>query len=427
MTDFTISAVRAREVLDSRGNPTVEADLAVAGRVFRAMVPSGASTGVHEALELRDKDDRYGGKGVRKAVENANRVLAPKLIGHDVCDQEGLDQIMLDADGTPTKNALGANAILPLSMAAAKAAAALTDAPLYAYLADLAGRKGVTLPVPQLNVLNGGKHAGMENDVQEHMLMPVGASSFSEGLRMGAESYHTLKKMLKEKFGALATQLGDEGGFVPPINTTQERLDLMLAAAEQAGYGNEIALALDPASSEFFHGDHYQIGDSTYSPGDMVDFWADLADTYPIVSIEDGMAEDDWEGWSELVSKLGGKLQIMGDDLLVTNVERIQKAIEENAANALLLKVNQIGTVTESIAAATLSYESGWGVTVSHRSGETEDSFIADLVVGLDAGQSKFGAPARSERSAKYNQLLRIEEALGSGARYAGKDFRKPL
>ncbi|MFH1722087.1 MAG: phosphopyruvate hydratase [Candidatus Altiarchaeota archaeon] len=427
MASFTIEKCVAREVLDSRGNPTVEADIFVAGHLFRAMAPSGASTGTHEALELRDKDDRYNGKGVRKAVENVNKILGPKIVGQDVREQKALDGLMNELDGTKTKSRVGANAILPISMASCKAVAGLIGKPLYAYLAELSGRKGVTLPVPQLNVVNGGKHAGMENDIQEHMYMPVGAKSFAEGLRMGVESYHTIKKMLKSKFGALSTQLGDEGGFVPPIKTSEERLELMVKATEEAGYGTEIALALDPASSEFFHEDHYQVGDTKYSSGEMVDFYADLVSKFPIVSIEDGMAEDDWGGWVEMNKKLGGKIQIMGDDLLVTNVERIKTAIEKEAANALLLKVNQIGSVTESIDAANLSFKSGWGVTVSHRSGETEDNFIADLVVGLDSGQSKFGAPARSERNSKYNQLLRIEEELGSKAKYAGKDFRKPM
>ncbi|MFC2154230.1 phosphopyruvate hydratase [Candidatus Altiarchaeota archaeon] len=427
MSDYSIKSLKAREVLDSRGNPTVEVDLIIGDRYFRAMVPSGASTGVHEALELRDKDERYGGKGVRKAVENANNLIAPKIVGLDVREQKELDDLMCELDGTPTKSKLGANAILPVSMAAAKAAASLQEIPLYVHLANLSQRKGVTLPVPQLNVVNGGKHAGLENDIQEHMLMPVGAPNFSEALRMGAEAYHALKKILKKKFGALSTQLGDEGGFVPPLKTSEERLETMTQAVEEAGYSNEIYLALDCASSEFYHEGNYKLGDKAYSSGELVDHYKDLTEKFNIISIEDGMSEDDWSGWQEMTKKIGEKIQIIGDDLLVTNVERLKKAIELEAANSLLLKVNQIGTVSESIDAAKLSFDNGFSVVTSHRSGETEDPFIADLVVGLDAGQSKFGAPARSDRNAKYNQLLRIEEQLGERAVYAGKKFRKPI
>ncbi|MCX6695226.1 MAG: phosphopyruvate hydratase [Candidatus Altiarchaeota archaeon] len=411
--DCKIRSVKAREVLDSRGNPTVEVDLTVSNGLFRAMVPSGASTGQHEALELRDGDKgRYDGKGVLKAVENANKVIAPKVLGMDCTKQYELDDLMIKLDGTETKSKLGANAILGVSMAACKAAAACQGKPLYAYVAGISGSNGVTLPVPQLNVINGGKHAGKENDIQENMYMPVGAKSFTEAIRMGAETYHILKKMLKEKYGVHAIHLGDEGGFVPPINTPQERLELMVKAAEKAGYGKEMAIALDPASSEFYYkdGGYYMIGERKYSAGEMVDFYADLCKTFNIVSIEDGMAEDDWDGWVEMTKKLGGKIQVMGDD---------------KACNALLLKVNQIGSIKESIEAAKMSFDAGWGVTVSHRSGETEDSFIADLVVGLECGQIKTGAPARSERLAKYNQLIRIEEELGGRGRYAGVNFRK--
>ena len=422
-----IKSVKAREVLDSRGNPTVEVDLTTNDGLFRAMVPSGASTGTHEAVELRDGDKaRYGGKGVLKAVENVNKIIAGKVKGFDVCDQVGLDDLMCDLDGTDNKAKLGANAILAVSMAACKAAAKNKGKPLYAYIASISGHKGVTLPVPQMNVRNGGKHAGKENDLQENMYMPTGAKTFTEGLRMVAETYHILKKMLKEKYGVNAVQLGDEGGFVPPINTPQERLEYMVKAAEKAGYANKISIALDPASSEFYYADggYYMVGAKKYSSSEMVDFYADLCNTFPIVSIEDGMAEDDWEGWTLMTKKLGGKIQITGDDLLVTNVERIKKATELSAANALLLKVNQIGSISESIDAANMAFKNGWGVTVSHRSGETEDAFIADICVGLDTGQIKTGAPARSERLAKYNQLLRIEEELGSKAVYPGKNFR---
>ncbi|MBD3387575.1 MAG: phosphopyruvate hydratase [Candidatus Altiarchaeales archaeon] len=422
-----ITGVHAREVLDSRGNPTVEVDLKTEKGRYKAMVPSGASTGSHEAVELRDGDKRrYNGKGVLKAVENVNKTVKDKVVGFEVADQRGLDELLNSLDGTENKGKLGANAILAVSMAACKAGADDAGKPLYAHIAELAGSEGVTLPVPQLNVINGGKHAGKENDIQENMYMPVGAKSFREGLRMGAETYHILKKMLKDRYGVHAVQLGDEGGFVPPIDTPRERLELMAKAAEEAGYGKDMAMALDPASSEYYYkdGGYYMIGDKRYEPGEMVDFYTDLVGTFPIVSIEDGMAEDDWSGWTELNSKLGDRIQLTGDDLLVTNVKRIEKAIEDKACNALLLKVNQIGSVTESIDAAKLSYDSGWAVTVSHRSGETEDSFIADLSVGIDSGQIKTGAPARSERLSKYNQLLRIEEELGSKAKYRGRDFR---
>lgn len=423
-----IESIRAREVLDSRGNPTVEADLKTSDGLFRAMVPSGASTGVHEAVELRDKDEkRFGGKGVLKAVQNVNKKIAPKVKGFDVTDQRGLDELMKKLDGTENKGNLGANAILSVSMAACKAAAASKGKTLYSYIATLSKRKGVTLPVPQFNVINGGKHAGKDNDPQEHMFMPVGAKNFAEALRMGAETYHVLKKMLKDKYGVNAVTLGDEGGFVPPINTPHERLDYMVKAIEEAGYGKKIAIALDPASSEFFYidGGYYMIGKKKYSSGELVDFYADLVKTFPIVSIEDGMSEDDWGGWVEMTKKLGGKIQVMGDDLLVTNITRIKKAIELDAVNSMLLKLNQIGTVSESIDAANMNFKNGWTVIVSHRSGETEDSIIADVAVGLDTGQIKTGAPARSERVAKYNQLLRIEEEQGSKAKYLGKNFRK--
>ena len=424
-----IESVWAREVLDSRGNPTVEVDVGFGGRKATAMVPSGASTGVHEALELRDKDPkRYGGKGVLNAVKNVNDMIAGEIKGMDAEDQRGIDELMLELDGTDNKGNLGANAVLAVSMAVCKAGALSQGIPLYQYIAGLSGHKGVLLPTPQLNVINGGEHAGMENDVQESMYMPTGASSFREALRMGAETYHVLKSMIKDKFGALSTQPGDEGGFVPPISDPRERLELLMKAAGEAGYEKELSLALDPASSEYYYEDRgvYMIGDKEYSPGEMVDYWREMAEVFPIVSLEDAMSEDDWDGWKLITSELGDKIQLTGDDFLVTNVERIGKAIEEDCSNALLLKVNQIGSVSESIDAAELSFKQDWGVTVSHRSGETEDSFIADLAVGLDCGQIKTGAPARSERLAKYNQLLRIEEELGEKAGYAGADFRGP-
>jgi len=412
-----IETVCAREVLDSRGNPTVEAEITTCDGVFRAMAPSGASTGTHEAVELRDGDARYLGNGVQKAVKNVKKI-AEKITGENPVRQRELDQVMLDLDGTQNKANLGANSMLAVSMAAARAGAAAKGMQLYEYLAELAGTRGITLPIPQMNVINGGKHAGIENDPQEHMFMPVGAKSISEALVMSTEAYCVLKNMLRKKFGALATLVGDEGGFVPPIRDVRERLDIMTSAIEEAGYKDRIKIALDPASSEFYSKGKYTIADTTYLSGDLIDFYTELTKTYPIISIEDGMAEDDWDGWEELTKKLGHKVQITGDDLTVTNVKRISEAVEKGAANSLLLKVNQIGTVTEAIDAAKLAIKSGWAVTVSHRSGETEDTFIADLAVGLDAGQIKAGAPARSERLAKYNQLLRIEEGLGKKSRF---------
>jgi len=419
-----IKALRAREVLDSRGNPTVEVDLVTADGLFRSMVPSGASAGVHEALELRDGGARYLGKGVQKAVDNVNRIIMPKLVGADVSDQRNLDKMMLDLDGTKNKSKLGANAILPVSMAACCAAAKERGLWVYEYIGKAFGVKPDTLPVPQLNVINGGKHAGMENDPQEHMIMPVGAESFKEALRMAAETYHNLSKLLKKEFGARGTLVGDEGGFVPPIKKVGERLEIMTKAVEAAGYTTkQVKFALDPASSEFFEKGAYTIGDKRMSSGEIVDFYADLVSTYPLVSIEDGMAEDDWEGWVEMTGELGDKIQIVGDDLLVTNTERISKAVRMKAVNSVLIKLNQIGTVSETLEAIQMAYKAGWTAVVSHRSGETEDSFIADLVVGVNSGQSKFGAPARSDRNAKYNQLLRIEENLRKSARYGTKKW----
>jgi len=384
----------------------------------RAIVPSGASTGKHEALELRDKEKRYGGKGVLKAVNNANNIIAPKLVGDDCVNQKAVDEVMLELDGTENKTKLGANATLAVSMAVCKAAAHYLKVPLFEYIGSLANRKANVLPIPQLNVINGGRHAGVDNDIQEHMVMPLGAKNFNEALRMGVETYHELKKILKERFGATGTLLGDEGGFAPKIDNVGDRLEIITKAIAKAGYSKEISLALDCAASEFFYKDHYKIQDKKYSSGELVDFYSDLVNKFDIISIEDGMAEDDWEGWKEMTKKLGDKIQIVGDDLLVTNLNRINKAVHSKACNSLLLKVNQIGTVTEAIDAAKIAFNNRWTVVVSHRSGETEDSFIADLVVGLSAGQSKFGAPARSERNAKYNQLLRIEEELAEKGKY---------
>ena len=412
----------AREVLDSRGNPTIEATVVTDKAVASAIVPSGASTGSHEALELRDGDKkRYNGKGVLKAVNNVNKTISKKIVGLNCEKQKKIDELMIKLDGTENKSKLGGNAILAVSMAVCKAAAVNKNISLYEYTNEISKieSKKFVLPIPQLNIMNGGKHAGIVNDIQEHMIMPVKFNSFKEALRAGVEVYHELGKSLKKKFGAQGILLGDEGGFVPKIDNVEERLELIDEAINNAGYKNKIFLALDCAASEFFYSDYYKIRDKNYSIGELIDFYKNLVKRYKIISIEDGMAEDHWNGWKQLNKELGKKIQIVGDDLLVTNVKRIEEAIEKKACNALLLKVNQIGTVTEAIEAAKLAFKNKWNVVVSHRSGETEDSFIADLVVGLNTNQSKFGAPARSERTAKYNQLLRIEENLGKRARFA--------
>jgi len=415
-----ILKILARQVLDSRGSPTVESEVLTSKGGFSAMVPSGASTGEREALELRDGGKAYMGKSVTKAVENIKKVIAPSVVGFDARRQRDIDETMIELDGTKTKSRLGANAILAVSMAVCRAGADSGDEPLYAYLAKLSGREGKTLPTMQLNVMNGGKHAGLENDIQEQMIVPAGAKSYSEALQMGVEAYYALKDILHRKFGPQGTLLGDEGGFVPKVSNVEERLEYMLQAIEQTGCSKEIFLALDSASSEFYNKGEYNLYGKLYSSEELIDFYRGLVSKYGILSLEDGMAENDWQGWKMLTAKLGNKINIVGDDLLVTNTEYIQRAIREESCNALLLKLNQIGTVTEAIDAANLSFKNGWQVVVSHRSGETEDAFIADLVVGLDAGQSKFGGPARSDRNAKYNQLLRIEEALGDRATYAG-------
>lgn len=421
-----IKSIKAREVLDSRGNPTVEVDVKTDAGLFRAMVPSGASAGQHEALEMRDGDiKRYLGKGTLKAVANVNSIIAPKVAGMDCTKQEEIDKLMLQLDGTENKNKLGANAILPVSMAVTKAGAAAKGVPLYKYIGQLFGAKADVIPVPMCNVINGGKHAGQENSIQEHMLMPTGVKNFTEGIRAIAESYHNLAKLLKKKYGAGGVLIGDEGGFAPSqITDVNERLALMLEAAKNAGYEGKIKIAMDPASSEFFYDGTYKIGDKSYSGGEMVDFYADLCKRYPIISIEDGLAEDDWDSWVEMTKKLGSKVQIVGDDLFVTNTKRIEKGIALGAANSVLIKLNQIGSVTETLNAIKMAHKQKWTAVVSHRSGETEDSFIADLVVGTCAGQIKTGAPARSDRNAKYNQLIRIEEELGSSAKYLGENIR---
>ena len=398
-----IISIKAREVLDSRGNPTVEVDVTTDKGVFLAMTPSGASAGHHEAIELRDGDKaRYFGKGTLKAVDNVNKKIAPKLIGLDCCHQETIDNLMLKIDGSENKGKLGANAILPVSMAITKAGAAAAEIPLYVYIGELFGEIPHRLPIPMCNVINGGKHAGQENSIQEHMLIPTGAKNFTEGIRMISESYHHLAKLLKGKFGASGVLIGDEGGFAPSqIVDINKRLDLMLQAVENTGYSGKIKIALDPASSEFFHDGIYKISEKSYSGGEMIDFYIDLCERYPIVSIEDGLAEDDWDSWVEMTKKLGRKIQIVGDDLFVTNTKRIQKGIELQAANSVLIKLNQIGSVTETLNAIKMAQDKAWTAVVSHRSGETEDTFIADLVVGTNAGQIKTGAPARSDRNAK--------------------------
>jgi enolase len=420
-----ITGIRAREVLDSRGNPTVEVDIVTENGIFRAITPSGASAGQHEALELRDGDkNRYFGKGTLKAVENVNKIIAPEIIEMDCRQQEIIDNIMLKLDGTNNKDRLGANAILPVSMAITKAGAAAKNLPLYLYIGELFGVSPYKTPVPMCNVINGGKHAGQENSIQEHMLMPTGATCFNEGIRMISESYHHLAKLLKKNFGAVGTLIGDEGGFAPAqITNVDDRLELMLKAVENAGYDGMMKIALDPASSEFYDGT-YKIGNKSYSGGEMIDFYVDLCKKYPIVSIEDGLAEDDWISWVEMTKKLGTTIQIVGDDLFVTNTKRIQKGIEMKAANSVLIKLNQIGSVTETLNAIKMAQDEGWTTVVSHRSGETEDCFIADFVIGTSAGQIKTGAPARSDRNAKYNQLIRIEEELGEKVEYPGIDFR---
>jgi enolase len=416
-----ITQLRGREILDSRGNPTVEVDVLLAdGSLGRAAVPSGASTGAHEALEMRDGDKaRYGGKGVSRAVANVNGPIANALIGNDPTDQTMIDQTLLTLDGTPNKAILGANAILGASLATAKAAAQSMGMPLYRYLG---GEDAHVLPVPMMNILNGGKHAADSTDLQEFMVMPVGATSLSEAVRWCAEIYHALKKVLKA--AGQATNVGDEGGFAPSLASNEAAIEVIMEAIRAAGYipGEQIMIALDPAASEIFENGKYQLKreNRSLTGEEMVAFYADWVEKYPIISIEDGLAEDDWDSWVLMQQQLGDHIQIVGDDLLVTNVERVQRAIELRACNSLLTKVNQIGSLTESIAAVQLAQQHGWTAVISHRSGETEDSTIADLAVALNAGQIKTGAPARSDRVAKYNQLLRIEEELGERAVYPG-------
>ncbi len=418
-----IKSVKAREILDSRGNPTVEADVTLhGGSVGRAAVPSGASTGEHEAIELRDGDPkRYLKKGVLKAVENINKTIAPALVGRDGADQPQLDRLLRDLDGTPNKSRLGANAILAVSMAAARAAAISKGLPLYRYLG---GKQASTLPVPMMNILNGGAHADNNVDFQEFMIVPLGGARFSEALRMGVETFHSLKAVLSKK--GYATAVGDEGGFAPSLKSNTEALDLILEAIQKAGYrpGEDVALALDPASSEFFEDGKYVFKKSDHSSRtaeQMADFYADWVRQYPIVSIEDGLAQDDWVGWKLLTNRLGSKIQLVGDDLFVTNTERLQRGIRDGVANSILIKLNQIGTLTETLDAIRMAHGSGYSAVISHRSGETEDAFIADLAVATGAGQIKTGSASRTDRIAKYNQLLRIEQELGAEAKFLGR------
>jgi enolase len=427
-----IQKIKAREIFDSRGNPTVEVDLIVDGHLVRAAVPSGASTGIHEALELRDSDnkDRLLGKGVLKAVKNVNEKIAPKLIGLNPSDLRTIDKIMFELDGSgPAKKNLGANAILAVSMAVCRAGAIDKSVPLYKHIADLSNKREFIFPVPSFNVINGGEHGGNNLDIQEFMILPVGATTFTEALVTGAEVYQNLKNIIKDKYGRPAINVGDEGGFAPNLSKTTEAIDLIMSAIKKAGHEDDVKIGFDAAASEYYNEDKnlYSFEGKEISSGELLDRYLEIINTYPVVSFEDPFDQDDFSAFTNMTQKIGNKVQIVGDDLLVTNVERIKKAIKEKSANALLLKVNQIGSVSESIDAAKLSKNNNWGVMVSHRSGETEDSFIADLVVGLSAGEIKTGAPCRSERLAKYNQLLRIEEEMVEkeiAHRYAGPNFR---
>ena len=422
-----ITSVRARQIIDSRGNPTVEADVLLAdGTLGRAAVPSGASTGSNEAVELRDGDKAFGGKSVMKAVSNVNDIIAKELMGKDAADQRGIDKLLIDLDGTSNKGKLGANAILAVSLAVAKAAAASQKLALYEYFRSLApGDDTLLLPVPMMNIINGGKHAAGSTDIQEFMVMPVGAATFTDAIRMGAEIFHALAKVLKDN--GYGTTVGDEGGYAPHVKKgNAEALELISQAVTKAGYtlGDDVVLALDVAASELYADGKYTLATENRSltSDEMVDWLVELSNKYPIASIEDGLAEDDWEAWAKLTEKLGGKVQIVGDDLLVTNVSFLKRGIDEKAANAILIKLNQIGTLSETIDAVTMAHDAGWNAIISHRSGETEDTTIAHLVVGLATGQIKTGSMSRTDRVAKYNELLRIEEQLGDKAAYAGRD-----
>ncbi len=412
---FEIEKIHAREILDSRGNPTVEVDVYTCCGFGRAAVPSGASTGTHEALELRDGGDRYDGKGVLKAVKNVNEVIGPELLGMNASAQREIDEFMIEMDGTPNKSSLGANAILGVSLAAAKAAASSVGMPLYKYLG---GVNTTRLPVPSFNVLNGGKHAGNELAIQEFMIQPTGAKTFSEGLRMATETYHALGKILQGKYGVGATNVGYEGGYAPPLNKTRDALDAIMSARDAAGYEEEIKIGLDAAASSFYLDGGYSMDGDRLSPGELIDYYVDLVNTYPLILLEDPFEEEAYDDFARLTAKIPSTI-IVGDDLYVTNMKRLEKGIEMCASNALLLKLNQIGSVSEAFDAARMSFRSGWKVMASHRSAETEDSALADVAVALGCELLKTGAPARSERTAKYNQLLRIQEELGEAASYA--------
>lgn len=414
-----ITEIRSREILDSRGNPTVEAEVYLeSGHLGRASVPSGASTGIHEALELRDGDkNRYLGRGVRNAVKNINEVITPELIGRDALAQENIDRILIELDGTPNKSRLGANAILAVSLAVAKAAANFLEIPLYRYIGGVSAR---ILPVPLMNIVNGGKHADNPLDFQEFMIVPAGASSFKEALRMGAETFHALKKVLQNK--GLNTNVGDEGGFAPNLSTNEEAIECIIEAIEKAGFvpGKDIFIAIDVASSNIYENGQYVFGGKGYTPDELISYYDGLLNKYPIISIEDGMGEDDWNNWKSLTDRLGGKVQLVGDDIFVTNVTRFSKGIKMGVANSILIKVNQIGTLSETLSTIEMAKRAGYTAIISHRSGETEDTTIADLAVATGCGQIKTGAPSRTDRVAKYNQLLRIEEELGPVASYLG-------
>ena len=422
---FEIVEIEGREVIDSRGNPTVEVEVLTRGGGYgRAIVPSGASTGIHEAVELRDKSKRFGGKGVLLAVDNVNSIIRPELIGYDSRMQREIDTLMNMLDGTKNKDKLGANAILSVSLAVAKAAADTASLPLYKYIG---GCNSYIMPVPMMNVINGGEHAGNDLDFQEFMIMPIGADSIKEGIRICSETYHILKTVIKEKYGKGATNVGDEGGFAPPIKDIREALDLLTESVKKAGYEDKIVFAIDSAASEFYNSEKglYIVGGKELTTDDLLKLYKEIVEEYPVVSIEDPFHEEDFDGFSKITEELKN-IQIVGDDIFVTNTERLREGIKKKSANALLLKVNQIGTLSESIDAANLAFRNGYSVVVSHRSGESEDTTIADLSVALNSGQIKTGAPARGERTAKYNQLIRIEEELGC-PKYAGKNFRNPF
>jgi enolase len=422
-----IKDVRSRQILDSRGNPTVEVELVLntdkGEQAVKASVPSGASTGLREALELRDGEGPYNGKGVEKALNNINEIIRPKLIGQDGTKQTELDALMKELDGTPNKTNLGANAILGVSMALARAGAQIQGLPLYKYLEKITKIQAEKLPIPVLNIINGGAHAGNKLDIQEYMIIPWGAKSFKEAIQIGAETYAELKSIMKKKFGPQATNIGDEGGFAPPLENAEEPFKLIIEALKELGYEQKVRLGIDAAASQFYKDGKYTVDGKTMDYSELLDFYKELVSKYPIISLEDPFDEDDWQGFIALTKELGDKVQVVGDDLFVTNIEYIKRGVDEHACNSVLLKMNQIGSVSEAIGAALYSFENNYNIMVSHRSGETEDPFIADLAVSLNCGQIKSGAPARSDRTSKYNQLLRIEEQLGASAKYGSVKY----